>query len=109
MEQAIRRHLNENGYYGNMAKLARVRLAAVARPGWIQVYQFTATARIRTDDIDDDDSPEREPAYAELFGVIRDDARAGKSELRVFEDESQRREIFERWSDGLIRTRGGRT
>ena len=106
MEQRIRRHLSEHGYYGNTATLRRVRLSAVARPGWVQVYQFSANARVRPPETDAADPP---PVYAELYGVIRDDARGGQTKLRVFQSEPERRELFDRWSEGLIRTRAART
>ncbi len=43
MELAIRKHLNENGFFGGTATLRNVRLVAVQRPGWLQVFRFEAT------------------------------------------------------------------
>ena len=52
MELAIRKHLTKNGFFGGTAKLQNVRLVAVQRPGWLQVFRFeanrsSATYRIR--------------------------------------------------------------
>ncbi len=124
MEKAIRQHLSDQGYYGGSAKLRNVRLAAVQRPGWIQIYRFEVTARVaaaaRTDD-GQSDSPTHPPApavagddhpapavYHELFGLVREDHRYNQTSVRVFASAGQRLELFERWSDGLIQLRGGR-
>ena len=108
MEQTIRRHLSENGYYGNTATLSRIRLSAVARPGWVQIYQFNVRARVRIEV--GDDEPEPEAVYENLHGVLRDDARERQSsrstKIRVMRRPEDRDELFDRWSDGLIRTRG---
>ena len=46
MELTIRKHLTANGFFGGTAKLRNVRLVAVKRPGWLQIYRFEATARV---------------------------------------------------------------
>ncbi|MGB7343691.1 MAG: hypothetical protein WBD20_05740 [Pirellulaceae bacterium] len=105
MELAIRRHLTGNGYFGGTAKLRNVRLVAVQRPGWLQVFRFEATARVRSDEAATDEA-EPDVEYHELFGLVREDARKNKSSIRVFADESQRRELFTLWSEDLICLRG---
>lgn len=122
MENAIRRHLTITGYYGRTAKLRQVRLAAVKRPGWMQVFRFEVTARLAVtgDDSDDDaqangaaasiDANVSEvPTYHELFGLVREDQRSGQVEIHVFRSGEQRRELFALWSDGLLQLRGGRS
>jgi hypothetical protein len=120
MENAIRQHLSLNGYYGGTAKLRQVRLAAVKRPGWMQVFRFEVTARLAVADDDSDalgeglaaslDPNGREvPTYHELFGLVREDQRSGQVDIRVFRSGDQRRELFARWSDGLLQLRGGRS
>lgn len=101
MEITIRRHLTENGFYGGTAKLRNVRLVAVQRPGWLQVFRFEVTARVRPAQ-GDVDSPGSQPQYRELFGLVRDDIRDNTNSVRVFEDAQQRRELFARWSEDLI-------
>lgn len=104
MEITIRMYLNDNGYFGNTAKLRNVRMVAVQRPGWLQVFRFEATARVRQDI--SEDAPDPQAEYRELFGLVRDDIRHSVNTVRVFEDESQRRELFARWSEDLICLRG---
>lgn len=120
MENAIRQHLSLNGYYGGTAKLRQVRLAAVKRPGWMQVFRFEVTARLAVADDDADAADEglstsppadgpAVPTYHELFGLVREDQRSGEVDVRVFRSGEQRRELFARWSDGLLQLRGGRS
>lgn len=104
MEVAIRRHLTGNGYHGGTAKFRAVRLVAVQRPGWLQVYRFEVTARVAQ--MAENDGPEPAPEYHDLFGLVRDDIRHKINVVRVFESEAERRSLFARWSDGLICLRG---
>ncbi len=69
MEIAIRRHLTESGFFGPTAKLQNVRLVAVQRPGWLQVYRFEALARVRPDDVSND-GPDADPEYLHLLGLV---------------------------------------
>lgn len=105
MELAIRRHLSERGFFGPTAKLKNVRLVAVQRPGWLQVYRFEATARLRPTE-QCDDEPDREPEYLELLGLVRDDIRYNVHTVRTFLKESERRDLFATWSEDLICLRG---
>ena len=104
MELEIRKHLTSNGYYGATAKFRAVRLIAVQRPGWLQIYRFEATARLVSDN--DDPSPGQPAQYHELYGLVRDDIRHKISHVRVFESSAERQSLFARWSDGLICLRG---
>lgn len=153
MEMSIRGHLTRNGYFGHTAKFEAVRLVAVQRPGWLQVYRFEVTARVNpghvpteTRDADasstaavsstsssvvegrnmkrrdmkgrdtggpDLEGPSAEGAdpkaeYHRLYGLVREDIRQNRSNVRVFEAESERKELFDRWSDGLICLRGAK-
>jgi hypothetical protein len=102
-ELAIRQYLTREGYYGGTAKLRNVRLVAIARPGWLQVYRFEVTARLVQKVADD--QPDPAPIEHELFGLVRDDGRRG-TDVRLFRDEEARKDLFARWSDGLICLRG---
>ncbi|QDV64918.1 hypothetical protein [Crateriforma conspicua] len=111
MELSIRRHLTEHGYFGTTAKLRSVRLIAVQRPGWQQVFRFEATARVNPESAQfseafSDDPTDTAAIYHELFGLVREDLRAKISDTRVFDDSGERAELFRRWSDGMIRLRG---
>ena len=105
MEVAIRKQLSDDGFYGATAKLRNVRLVAVQRPGWLQIFRFEATARVRPP-ANPDDKPDPQPQYRELFGLVRDDIRRRISNVRVFDGEDERRELFADWSEDLICLRG---
>ena len=105
MEIAIRRHLNQNGFFGDTAKLRSVRLVAVQRPGWLQIFRFDATARVRPSH-DDDESPDEPAEYRELYGLVRDDIRHKINSVRFFDNERERKELFSRWSVDMICLRG---
>ena len=77
-----------------------VRLVAVQRPGWLQVYRFDASARVVPEDPDD------EPENQELLGLVRNDARTSKHDVQVFLAEADRRELFAQWSEEMICLRG---
>ena len=105
MELAIRRHLSELGFYGPTAKLENVRLVAVQRPGWLQVYRFEAMARVRPlEHADDREDPAAE--YRRLLGLVKDDIRYNVHTVRTFLNEAERRELFKDWSADLICLRG---
>ena len=104
MEVAIRRHLTQSGYYGGSVKLRNVRLVAVQRPGWLQVFRFEATARVQSDQTDD---REDEARYEELYGLVRDDARKSLTNVQIFRNAADRRALYREWSEDLIQLRGG--
>ncbi len=111
LEVAIRRHLNSEGYFGQTAKLENVRLAAVQRPGWLQVYRFDAVARVKAELLDEDDDvsvSNAPPQFRQLFGLAREDARRDECTIRTFETIELRRELFTEWSVDLIQLRNGR-
>ena len=105
MEIAIRKHLSDQGYYGGTAKLRKVRLVAIQRPGWLQVFRFEATARIVPNEEKLENEPD-EARYDDLFGLVKDDIRHKINVVRVFADESERVVLFQRWSKDLICLRG---
>lgn len=103
MEMKIRRHLSANGYFGETARLKRVRLVAVQRPGWLQVFRFDVTARVAHPEREAEPDPPAE--YHDLFGLVREDARRGTA-VRLFDCEEKRVELYREWADGLIQLRG---
>ncbi len=105
MEMAIRQHLTANGFFGGTAKISNVRLVAVQRPGWLQVFRFEVEARVRPADTSDE-KPDPAAEYRLLYGLVRDDIRHKVNSIRVFEQENQRKELFARWSEDLICLRG---
>ncbi|MEM9368144.1 MAG: hypothetical protein AAGD07_19285 [Planctomycetota bacterium] len=103
MELAIRRHLSQHGYFGKTARLRAVRLVAVQRPGWLQVFRFESRARL---DPGSDDEVQLEPQYHDLHGLVRIDRRKEVTDVRVFQRSDERLNLFARWSEGLICLRG---
>lgn len=104
MEISIRRKLTDSGYFGNSAKLRNVRLVAVQRPGWIQVFRFEASARVELPV--NDDLPDAAPEYHELFGLVREDMRKNSSVVKIWDNEADRKIQFAQWSEDLICLRG---
>ena len=89
-ERDIRDWLARNGYYGRSARFEEVELHAIQRPGWLQVFRFSVTAKT-TDD-----------QWQDLFGVLRDDERYSRLDIEVFQAERDRNEVLADWSAGLI-------
>ena len=109
LEVAIRQHLTSNGYFGQTAKVQNVRLAAVQRPGWLQIYRFDVLARVRPESSDEDNGVMDSPlTFQQLFGLAREDARHDQSTIRTFDSDEARRDLFREWSVDLIQLRNGR-
>ena len=95
-ERDIRDWLNDNGYYGRSAKFTELELHAIKRPGWLQIFRFTLTAKSATDD------------WHELHGVLRDDERYRQLDIEVSVAQVERDERLAEWSSGLIIRRKSR-
>lgn len=98
LELALRKHLDSQGFYGDSAKFEGIRLAAVQRPGWLQVFVFTVEAKERS---------ERSKSLL-LHGIVRQDERYNKTDVRTFVAKYERNSLFREWSEDLIRLRGAR-
>lgn len=96
LELALRRHLSGEGYYGDSASFQNLRLAAVQRPGWVQVFIFTVQAKLRSDEASE---------THQLFGVAMQDERYSKLSVRTFSKRHLRNAKFRDWSSDLIRLR----
>lgn len=104
MEIAIRKHMTDSGFYGQTAKIQNVRLVAVQRPGWLQVYRFEAMVRAKP--VNEHESEPSEPQYRYVSGLVKDDIRFKVQTVRTFTSERDRRACFAQWTDGLICLRG---
>ncbi|MFG0334939.1 MAG: hypothetical protein ACF8TS_16405 [Maioricimonas sp. JB049] len=93
-ERDIREFLTLEGYLGAGAQFAELELAAIRRPGWLQIFRFDVTAR----------HPER--GRTKLFGAVRDDERH-QTTIRLFEDRRERDALLAEWSTDLIVLRNG--
>jgi hypothetical protein len=97
MERVMRSRLSGLGYYGDTAEFVSVRLVAIQRPGWLQVFSFTVDARRANV------GGERE--MVRLFGLVRQDERYHRCEVEVFTNTIQRNFLYQHWTEDLIRLR----
>ena len=101
LERDLRDWLDATGHYGRSAELEELELAAVQRPGWVQVFRFRVRAKNKATG-----------EWDHLRGLARDDERAKRREdrtdVRLTPDDAAHDALFARWSEGLItlRTRG---
>jgi hypothetical protein len=96
LECSLREHLVQVGYFGHSAKFHNLKLVAVQRPGWLQVFSFTVWAR---------ETHEQGRQNVQLFGVVRQDERYNRTDIELFEQATDRNALFEQWSEDLIRLR----
>lgn len=81
-EKDLRDFLTENGYYGNSANFHKLELAAIERPGWVQVFEFHVLAK----SVDGD--------WVELFGNCRSDERSKSLEVNLFDSNVDQSQAF---------------
>lgn len=109
MELAIRRHLSDSGFRGAAAELRAVKLIAIQRPGWVQIYRFEAVAirqPTNSESESQDENWARSPSQSVLlYGLVRDDGRT-HSEVETFIHPGRRIERFHQWAEGMITLRG---
>lgn len=96
MEIAMRAAMTKKGWRGKSAKFSRVRLVAIQRPGWLQVYAFDAECKSRDENSED---------LTRVFGVVRQDERYNKVDIECFESAAIRNSVQNKWSDGLHQLR----
>lgn len=96
LEKLLRAHLVARGYLGETAQFQYLRLVAIQRPGWVQVYTFLVEAK---------ESKEYEPQRLRLHGIVRQDERYSKTEIQLFAKQYERNALFEEWSEGLVKIR----
>ena len=98
VEHDLRAWLDGGDYYGRSAELEELELAAVQRPGWVQVFRFRVRAKHRGTG-----------EWESLRGLCRDDERvkkkADRTEYRFTPDDAAFDAAFAEWSDGLIKLR----
>ena len=91
-EKDVREYLSQQGYFGSGARFDYLELFAIERPGWVQVFKFSAWAKSKSGDLH------------HLFGVVRDDERRS-TKIRCVDTAEEQHQIAEEWSKGLIRGR----
>ena len=91
LERAIRAEIVARGLPEGAA-IRNVRLAAIERPGWVQVYEFDVEA-----------TPSGMAGSHRWLGVARDDGRRG-AVVRLFDTPKLREQQFVAWSEGMIKS-----
>lgn len=89
---AIRREIVALGFARSTVRVRDLRLAAVERPGYRQLYRFEAEAESHDD----------HRAASLLFGVSREDPRTTRIDVHIAHDRDERDRVFAEWSDGMI-------
>lgn len=95
LTQAIQSELGRLGYAVHAARTREVRLAAIERPGWVQVYRFCVETQTN------EENPHTRRSVV-LHGVSRDDGRKSRIEVLLTESLAERNERLSKWSEGLI-------
>lgn len=90
IEADLRDYLTESGYYGRSAKFARLKLVAVERPGWLQVYDF----HVRVKSV--------EGEWKKYFGLCRTDERHDIFEVQMFDTVAEQQQTFRSEAQGMI-------
>ena len=90
VEKDLRHYLSQHGYWPNSAEFSDLELAAIQRPGWVQVFTFEVKAKRESGEWD------------QLHGVCRDDERYKQFDVELFETNRERDAILADWSTGLI-------
>lgn len=112
LERAIRLSLNQAGWQGGGAAISDVRLVAIERPGWVQIYRFEVLASRQPHSVpsvgaaDGEFSVDDEPPICRLYGLARDDGRARET-VRLYSSPQLRHEQFAEWSQSMIVLRRG--
>lgn len=88
-ERDVREDLTRRGYHGRTAKFEELELAAIERPGWIQVFRFEVHVS------DEDDNRHH------FYGVVRDDER-NQTEIRYFDTPDAQQQHLKSWSGDMI-------
>ncbi len=89
LDLAIRDALRRDGWGVHMATIRDVRLGAVERPGWVQVYTFWV------------ETTDRNRTPIDVFGVSLNDGRRTGTEVFLSPDEGERDARFVAWSEGM--------
>ena len=91
-EKDVRDFLTDRGLSGSTARFDYLKLVAIERPGWIQIFAF----RVATCDISG--------AKRTFFGVVRDDER-NRTEIRLEDTAEAQEKVIHSWSKDLITLR----
>ncbi len=106
LTDAIRAQLRRCGYAVHASRTRDVHLAAVERPGWVQVWTFRVETHRMSESPNAQGSNARERQAREpvlLYGVSLNDGRKTGTKVVLTEDEPSRRQQLEEWAEGMLR------
>lgn len=89
-EKDLREYLQKIGYYGRTARFQSLKLKAIERPGWVQVFQFEVEAKR----VDGD--------WECLFGNCRTDERVDLFEVELAANQVEQEDAFVKTAEGMI-------
>ena len=100
-EKDIRDWLNQNGFNGQVAKITDLKLFAIARPGWKQLFSFELTAKLNSQD------EEFEDIHGQHFwGAVLDDERIKnqnqKTQIWLFDSSEAQQTKLAESSVGMV-------
>ncbi len=96
MELAMRNALGRDGFQGHSARFKNVRLVAVQRPGWLQIYTYEASWNTETSE---------HSLGRTVLGLLRQDERFDRIQIRHFANYEARAQLLHQWADGLVQLR----
>lgn len=89
-EKDLRDHLDNNGFFGASARFVSLELAAIERPGWVQVFNFHAHLKTR------------EGRWVVRYGICRTDERSDLFEVSMFDQSDARASAFKNDTSAMI-------
>lgn len=105
-EKDIRTWLDRNGFFGRSAEITDLELHAIKRPGWRQVFRFTAKVKRNTGSESPRRLESRESVKEVRFGVVLDDQRkrteAQQTQIFIFESIDERDELLDDLSVNML-------
>ena len=81
-EKDLREYLDDNGFFGSSIRFISLELAAIERPGWVQVFNFHAHLKTRGG------------RWVVRYGICRTDERSRLFEVSLFDQGDERAAAF---------------
>jgi hypothetical protein len=99
LERKIRAKLTSKGYVGDSAQFQFFRLAAIQRPGWLQVFHFCIEVKpMRRSESDSEQ-------WLTFHGVVRQDERYKRTDISLSSSPVECAAVLREWSRDLISLR----
>jgi hypothetical protein len=99
LERKIRTKLTTQGSVGDVAEFQFFKIAAIQRPGWVQVFHFCVVAPAKGKI-----GLSREN-WNTFYGVVRQDERYNRTEIHLTPSRTECAAVLNDWSKDLIKAR----